>query len=222
MSADVVFLIDVDNTLLHNDVVIDNFRRFIAETLGEECVRRYWEILERASDEVGYADYLGAIQRFRVERPLDQGVLRLGLFLLDYPFAESFYPGALEAVRELRRRARVVILTDGDAVFQVNKVHRSGLWSEVSGDVLVYVHKEEMLEDIERRYPARHYVLVEDKLRILAATKDVWRDRVTTIFVKQGRFAQDPAIVAQFPAADLSIDRIGDLPQAISRLGFGA
>jgi FMN phosphatase YigB (HAD superfamily) len=145
-------------------------------------------------------------------------VLQAGLFLLDYPFANTFYPGALEVIRRLRQRAKVVIVTDGDAVFQVNKVHRSGLWDAVDGDVLVYVHKELMLRDIERRYPARHYVLVEDKIRILAATKEVWRDRVTTVFVKQGHFAQDPEILSQYPAADISIDRIGDLLEAVSGL----
>src|SRR5215831_18656044 len=163
MAADVVFLIDVDNTLLHNDVVIDDFRRHLIDTLGADCARRYWEIQHELSESVGYADYLGAVQRYRVEQPFDQSVLQAGLFLLDYPFANTFYPGALEVIRRLRQRAPVVIVTDGDAVFQVNKVHRSGLWDAVDGDVLVYVHKELMLRDIERRYPARHYVLVEDK-----------------------------------------------------------
>jgi FMN phosphatase YigB (HAD superfamily) len=217
-AADTVFLVDVDNTLLHNDVVIDDFRRYLIDTLGADCAARYWQIQQELSEEVGYADYLGAIQQYRVEQPFDQSVLRAGLFLLDYPFADTFYPGALEAIRELRQRAPVVIVTDGDAVFQANKVRRSGLWDAVDGDVLVYVHKELMLHDIERRYPARHYVLVEDKIRILAATKDVWRDRVTTVFVKQGHFAQDPAVVAQYPAADISIDRIGDLPRAVTGL----
>lgn len=218
MAADVVFLIDVDNTLLHNDVVIDEFRRYLIETLGADCARRYWEIQVELSEAVGYADYLGAVQRYRVEQAFDQSVLRAGLFLLDYPFANTLYPGALEVIRQLRQRAPVVIVTDGDAVFQANKVQRSGLWEAVSGDVLVYIHKELMLHDIERRYPARRYVLVEDKIRILAATKEIWRDRVTTVFVKQGHFAQDPAILAHYPAADISIDRIGDLLQAVAGL----
>jgi FMN phosphatase YigB (HAD superfamily) len=218
MRADVVFLIDVDNTLLRNDVVIADFKRHLVSTLGEECERRYWQILEELSTAGGYADYLGAVQRFRVERPEDQAVLRAGLFLLDYPFADTFYPGALDVVRELRRRAPVVIVTDGDAVYQANKVERSGLRAAVGGDVLVYIHKELMLHDVERRYPARHYVLVEDKIRILAATKDVWRDRVTTVFVKQGHFANDPAIVAAYPAADITIDRIDELASAVSNL----
>ena len=217
MPADVVYLIDVDNTLLHNDVVIDDFRRHLINTLGTECERRYWKILEELSAEVGFADYLGAVQRVRVERPDDQAVLRAGLFLLDYPFAGTLYPGALDVIRDLRRRAPVVIVTDGDAVYQVNKVERSGLWQAVD-DVLVYVHKELMLHDVERRYPARRYVMVEDKIRILAAMKNVWRDRLTTVFVRQGRFANDPALVAEFPAADVTIDRIDELVDAVAGL----
>jgi FMN phosphatase YigB (HAD superfamily) len=218
MPADVVYLIDVDNTLLENDVVISDFRQHLIDTLGAEWERRYWRILEQLSAEVGFADYLGAVQRVRVERPDDQAVLRAGLFLLEYPFADCLYPGALEAIRELRRRAPVVIVTDGDAVYQVNKVERSGLSRAVDGDVLVYVHKELMLHDVERRYPARRYVMVEDKIRILAAMKDVWGDRLTTVFVRQGRFANDAALVADFPPADVTIERIGELVDAVSCL----
>jgi FMN phosphatase YigB (HAD superfamily) len=145
-------------------------------------------------------------------------VLRAGLFLLEYPFADTLYPGALDVIRELRLRAPVVIVTDGDAVYQVNKVERSGLSRAVDGDVLVYVHKELMLHDVERRYPARRYVMVEDKIRILAAMKDVWGDRLTTVFVRQGRFANDAGLVAEFPPPDVTIDRIGELVDAVSGL----
>jgi len=218
MPNDVVYLIDVDNTLLENDVVIHDFRQHLIDTLGAEWEQRYWKILEQLSAELGFADYLGAVQRVRVERPDDQAVLRAGLFLLEYPFADTLYPGALDVIRELRLRAPVVIVTDGDAVYQVNKVERSGLSRAVDGDVLVYVHKELMLHDVERRYPARRYVMVEDKIRILAAMKDVWGDRLTTVFVRQGRFATDAALVAEFPPPDVTIDRIGELVDAVSGL----
>ena len=215
MPFDVVFLIDVDNTLLHNDVVMDDFREHLAGAFGER-EKRYWDIFEELSGTLGYADYLGALQRLRLEQPDDPAVLHASLFLLRYPFAERLYPGALRVIEELRRRGPVVIMTDGDVVYQPNKVERSGLWGAVEGDVLVYVHKELMLEDVERRYPSRRYVLVEDKIRILAAVKTAWGDRVTTVFVKQGRYAHDPVILAEYPAADISIERIADLSEALA------
>ena len=216
MIADLVFLLDVDNTLLDNEAVMDDFRRHLTKTLGLELERRYWDIFERLWNELGYADYLGALQQYRMERPGDPHALAASLFLLRYPFAERLYPRALEVIAALRQRGRVVILSDGDVVFQPNKVERSGLWSAVDGNVLVYIHKEQMLDDIERRYPARRYVMVDDKIRILAEMKTVWRERLTTVFVRQGRYARDPALVGAYPAADVSIDRIDDLLQAVA------
>jgi FMN phosphatase YigB (HAD superfamily) len=212
MTRDVVFLLDVDNTLLDNDAVIDDLRRHFAGAFGVECERRYWGIFEDLRRELGYADYLGALQRYRIEHPRDLHLLMIALFLLDYPFADRVYPGAYGLIDHLRARGcGVVILSDGDVVFQPRKVERSGLWQAVAGDVLIYIHKEQMLDDVERRYPARRYVMVDDKVRILAAMKAVWRERLTTVFVRQGHYAHDPSLLAAYPAPDVTIDRIGDL-----------
>ena len=209
--TDLVFLVDVDNTLLDNDAVIADLRCHLADRFGPECERRYWEIFEQLRNELGYADYLGALQRYRIERPREAHVLQIALFLLHYPFADRVYPGALDAIARLRTRGPVVILSDGDVVFQPRKIERSGLWAAVEGRVLIYIHKEQMLDDVEQRYPARRYVMVDDKVRILAAMKAIWRDRVTTVFVRQGHYAHDPSLVAPYPAADVTVERIGDL-----------
>ena len=206
-----VYLLDVDNTLLDNDAVTEDLRRHLITAFGEDCQRRYWEIFEELRRELGYADYLGALQRFRVEHPGDSQVLRLSLFLLHYPFADRLYPGALETVRHLSTRGRAVILSDGYVVFQPRKVERSGLWAAVAGEVLIYIHKELMLEDVERRYPARHYVVVDDKVRILDAIKRVWRERVTTVFVRQGHYAHDPSLLAAYETPDVTMESVGEL-----------
>jgi FMN phosphatase YigB (HAD superfamily) len=216
MQPDLVHLIDVDNTLLDNDAVVEDFKRHLLETFGAEGEQRYWVIFEDLWRELGYADYLGALQRFRLERPRDPHLWRASLFLLQYPFAGRVFPGALDAIGGLRGRGPVVILSDGDAVAQPNKIERSGLGRAVDGHVLIYVHKEEMLDDVERRYPARRYVMVDDKLRILAGMKAIWRERLTTVFVRQGHYAHDPSIVGAYPPADVTIDRIGDLVAALS------
>ena len=205
---EVVFLLDVDNTLLDNDAVIEDLKRHLIDALGVESQQRYWELFEQLREELGYADYLGALQRYRLERPRDPHVLRISLFLLHYPFADRLYPRALDVVARLRRVGQVVILSDGDVVFQPRKVERSGLWAAVEGEVLIYIHKEQMLDDVERRYPARRYVIVDDKARVLAAIKAVWRERLTTVFVRQGHYAADAQLVASYPPADISVDRI--------------
>ncbi len=210
-SHDVVFLLDVDNTLLDNDQVERDLRRHLTEAFGNERQARYWEIFEALRAELGYADYLGALQRYRVEHLRDPHLLEISLYLVDYPFAERLYPGALEVVRHLRALGPTVILSDGDVVFQPRKVERSGLWEAVEGHVLIYVHKEEMLEDVAERYPARHYVMVDDKVRILAAMKRIWGDRLTTAFPRQGHYALDTELVAAYPPADVAVERIGDL-----------
>jgi FMN phosphatase YigB (HAD superfamily) len=209
--SDIVFLVDVDNTLLDNDVVVEDLHRHLGQACGPECQQRYWELFEELRAELGYADYLGALQRYRLEHPRDSHLLEISLFLLDYPFADRVYPRAFDVIRHLLGRGQVVILTDGDVVFQPRKVERSGLWAAVGGNVLIYVHKEQMLDEVERRYPARRYVMVDDKIRILSAIKSVWRDRVTTVFVRQGHYAADRARVAAYPAADVTVDRVGDL-----------
>ena len=215
---DLVFLLDVDNTLLDNDAVIEDLRQHLLAAVGRDCQIEYWRIFEQLRRELGYADYLGALQRYRQEHPRDPQILGVSLFLLRCPFIDRLYPRALDVIAALRRQAPVVILTDGDAVFQPHKVERSGLWAAVGGEVLIYIHKEQVLDDVEQRYPARHYVMVDDKLRILAAMKAIWRDRLTTVFVRQGHYAMDPKVLDSYPAADVTIDRIGDLADRIHLL----
>jgi FMN phosphatase YigB (HAD superfamily) len=208
---DIVFLFDVDNTLLDNDAVQADLRAHLAEHYGAAARDRYWEILNSLVDELGYTDYLGALERYRVEVLHRPEVLRMSSWLVDYPFAERLYPGALDAIRHVQQWGPAVILSDGDAVFQPRKVERSGLWHAVDGRVLIYIHKERELAYVERRYPADHYVLIDDKLRILAAVKTTWRERVTTVFPKQGHYAVDPRILRNYPPADRELGGIGDL-----------
>ena len=215
MSADLVFLLDVDNTLLDNDRIIEDLRAHLQREFGAASAERYWTHFAALRSEVGYADYLGALQRYRIEiehgGAEDQRLLLMAGFLVDYPFAERLYPRAQELIGHLDRIGTTVILSDGDVVFQPRKVRRSGLWDAVSGRVLIYIHKERMLADVQRHYPARHYVMVDDKLRILTAMKEELRERLTTVFPRQGHYALDAAEIARYPAADLALDRIGDL-----------
>jgi FMN phosphatase YigB (HAD superfamily) len=206
-----VCLFDVDNTLLDNDAVTADLRNYLIQTFGDRAEQRYWTIFEELRLELGYADYLGALQRFRLENPRDPHMLRMSLYLFHYPFADRLYPGALDAIGRAALRGPTVILSDGDVVFQPRKVERSGLWAAVEGRVLIYVHKEQMLDDVEGRHPAKRYVMVDDKLRILTAMKAIWGDRLTTVFVRQGHYALDPQQVASYPPADMTIERIADL-----------
>jgi FMN phosphatase YigB (HAD superfamily) len=207
----VVCLVDVDNTLLDNDRIIADLMRHLEIEVGHERQHRYWEIFEALREQLGYADYLGALQRYRVEHPRDPHLLTVSNYLINYPFANRLYPASLDVIEHLQRWATVVILSDGDVVFQPRKVERSGLFEAVQKNVLIYVHKEQELDDVEQRYPAEHYILIDDKLRILDAVKNVWRGRVTTVFPRQGHYAHDPAVLATYSPADLSIDSIGDL-----------
>jgi FMN phosphatase YigB (HAD superfamily) len=207
----VVFLLDVDNTLLNNDAVSADLRNHLTEAFGEEREERYWQFFEELRSELGYADYLGALQRFRLAYPRETRLLEISSFLVQYPFADRLYPGALEAVAHLRKQGRTVILSDGDVVFQPLKVERSGIGKAVGGNVLIYVHKEHELDDVEARYPADHYVLVDDKVRILDAVKQIWGERVTTVFPRQGHYALDPEQIAQYPEPDLTIEAIAEL-----------
>ena len=208
---EVVFLFDVDNTLLDNDRVEDDLKNHLEREFGAESRDRYWTIFEELRAELGYADYLGALQRYRLEDVCDPRLLMMSSFLVDYPFTNRLYPGSLDALEHVRSWGATVILSDGDVVFQPRKVQHSGLWEAVEGRVLIYVHKEQMLEDVEHRYPAHHYVMVDDKLRILTAMKKVWGSRLTTVFPRQGHYALDPKNVATYPPADFAIERIGDL-----------
>ena len=210
-ANEVVFLLDVDNTLLDNDRIIADLNGHLAHEFGDENRDRYWEIFEALRVELGYADYLGALQRYRVGAMNDPRLLSMSSFLVDYPFAARLYPGALDAIAHLRHWGTTVILTDGDVVFQPRKILRSGLWDAVEGRVLIYLHKEQMLDAVEQRYPARHYVMVDDKLRILAAMKKLWGDRLTSVFPRQGHYALDPRNSATYPPADITIERIGEL-----------
>jgi hypothetical protein len=210
-TPDIVFLFDIDNTLVDNDHVQADLKNHLATTYGADARDRYWEILEQLRTELGYVDYLGALERYRLEALHRPEILRMSNWMIDYPFADRVYPGAMDAVRHVRQWGLPVVLSDGDAVFQPRKVERSGIWKEFEGRVLIYIHKEEELDDVERLYPARHYVLIDDKLRILTVAKKVWGDRVTTIFPKQGHYALDPAVLKQFPPADVELPAIGDL-----------
>jgi FMN phosphatase YigB (HAD superfamily) len=207
----VVFLIDVDNTLLDNDRVSADLKRHLTKVLGAEKQQRYWAIFEELRAELGYADYLGALQRYRVERPRESSILEMSSFLIDYPFANRLFPGSLDAIDYMATLGTPVILSDGDVIFQPRKVERSGLLDAVEGRVLIYIHKEFELDDVEKRYPADHYVLVDDKLRILTAVKKIWGARVTTVFPRQGHYAFDPKVIATYPPADITVERIGEL-----------
>jgi FMN phosphatase YigB (HAD superfamily) len=213
MSKAVVFLFDVDNTLLDNDRVSADLKHFLTEQVGQERQRRYWALFEELRTELGYADYLGALQRYRTENPRDPNLLAVSEFLVEYYFANRLFPNSLDVLDHVSQWGLAVILSDGDVVFQPRKIRRSGLFDGVKGNVLIYVHKEHELDDVQQRYPADHYVLVDDKIRILTAVKKVWGSSVTTVFVRQGHYALDPKIIEAYPPADLSIERIGDLMQ---------
>jgi FMN phosphatase YigB (HAD superfamily) len=210
-SHPVVFLLDVDNTLLDNDAIQQDLKGHLEQAYGRDARDRYWSILEDLFTELGYRDYLGALQRFRDEHPLEVELLAMSSFLVDYPFAGRLFPRVMDVLKHLRKFGPTVILSDGDVVFQPRKVERAGLAEAVDGRVLIYIHKEEALDDVERRFPAKHYVLVDDKLRILDAVKQYWSDRVTTVFVRQGSYAHDPQMLAGFSPADVTIEHIGDL-----------
>ena len=213
MPADtrLVFLFDVDNTLLDNDRVTADLKRHLEQEVGPEREQRYWDIFEQLRAELGYADYLGALQRYRVENPRDPGVLTISRFLVDYPFATRLYPDSLDVVERTKQWGTPVVLSDGDVVFQPLKIVRSGIHDAVDGQVLIYIHKEQELDDVASRFPAHHYVLIDDKLRILTAVKKAWGDKVTTVFPRQGHYAHDPQVLSTFPPADISVERIGDL-----------
>lgn len=211
MAKDIVVLFDVDNTLLDNDHVSADLKNYLTREVGPERQQRYWAIFEELRSELGYADYLGALQRYRKEYPRDPHLISLSQFMVDYPFANRLFPNSLDAIEHVRQWGKPVILSDGDVVFQPRKVDRSGLYDTFQGHVLIYVHKELELEDVEAKYPAAHYVMVDDKVRLLTAIKKYWGARVTTVFPRQGHYALDGALVAQYPKPDITIERIGEL-----------
>lgn len=207
----IVFLFDVDNTLLDNDRVTADLKKFLEREVGQERNTVYWKIFETLRAELGYADYLGALQRYRNEFPFDSHLLAVSTYLVNYPFANRLFPNSLDVIAACQKYGTAVILTDGDVVFQPRKVERSGLLEAVEKNILIYIHKEHELADVERRYPAKRYVLIDDKLRILTAIKKIWEERVTTVFVRQGHYAFDKKEIAKYPAADVTVERIGDL-----------
>ena len=208
---DVVFFFDIDNTLLDNDRVTADLRHHLIREFGPEEAGRYWHIFEALRTELGYADYLGALQRYRLTNMTDPSMLNMSAFLLEYPFANRLFPASLDAIAHVAQWGKTVILSDGDVVFQPRKAQRSGLWEAVEGRVLIYIHKEDMLDAVMERYPAKHYVMVDDKLRILAAMKSIMGERLTTVFPRQGHYALDPKNIATYPAADITLERIGEL-----------
>jgi FMN phosphatase YigB (HAD superfamily) len=210
-SSRIVFLFDVDNTLLDNDRIAAHLKQYLEQQVGPERQQRYWDLFEQLRSELGYADYLGALQRYRIEYPRDPGLLTVSHFLVNYPFATRLYPDSLDAVEHVKQWGQAIILSDGDVVFQPLKVERSGISEAVEGKVLIYIHKEQELEDVEARFPADHYVLIDDKVRILDAVKKIWGKKVTTVFPRQGHYALDAKLVASFPAPDITIERIGGL-----------
>lgn len=159
-SSRIVFLFDVDNTLLDHDRVTEDLRRYLEHEVGHERQERYWTIFEQLRGALGYADYLGALQRYRVEYPRDPHLLTVSHFLIQYPFADRLYPDALEVIEHVKQWGPVVILSDGDVVFQPRKVERSGIYDAVGGNVLIYIHKDQELDDVEQRYPAEHLSLI--------------------------------------------------------------
>ena len=210
MSSGLVLLFDVDNTLLDNDRVTADLKAYLEKEVGADRAEHYWQLFEKLRTELGYADYLGALQRYRIQYPRDPHLLTVSRFLINYPFANRLYSESLDVLDRARQLGTAVILSDGDVVFQPRKIDRSGLFEAVGGQVLIYVHKERELDDVAKRYPARHYVLVDDKLRILDAVKKTWGDRVTTVFPRQGHYAHDAETIARYPAADVTIEHIAD------------
>jgi FMN phosphatase YigB (HAD superfamily) len=210
-SDETVFLFDVDNTLLDNDRVTSDLKKFLEREVGAERNAAYWKIFETLRVELGYADYLGALQRYRTRFPYDSHLLTVSTYLVNYPFANRLFPNSLDVIAECQKYGTTAILTDGDVVFQPRKIERSGLLEAVEKKILIYIHKEYELTDVERRYPAAKYVMVDDKMRILSAIKDIWQERVTTVFVRQGHYALDAQEISKYPQADVTVERIGDL-----------
>ena len=210
-GARIVFLLDVDNTLLDNDRFGADLGLRLEQAFGTAERERYWRIFADRREQLGLADYLGSLQLFRSGLDDDPKLLRMSDFLLDYPFDSLVYPDALAAIAHLASFASPVVLSDGDVVFQPRKIQRSGIWDAVAGQVLIYLHKERVLDHVQLRYPAAHYVMVDDKPNLLAAMKTVLGDELTTVFVRQGHYALAPGAATHYPPPDRVIEKIGDL-----------
>lgn len=206
-----VFLFDVDNTLLDTDRVTADLRAFLTEKIGEQAQRDYFELFEKHRSALGYADYLGTLQQYRDAHPHDSEIMQVSLYLLNYHFANRLFPNSLDVIEHTRAFGTPVILTDGDVVFQPHKIENAGLLEAFQGKVLLYIHKEQELEAVARVYPADHYVMIDDKLRILDAMKKVWGASLTTVFVRQGHYAHERKHLDGYMAADVTLERIGGL-----------
>jgi FMN phosphatase YigB (HAD superfamily) len=206
-----IFLLDVDNTLLDNDRFAADLGERLEQAFGPSERARYWAIFGRLREQLGLADYLGTLQAFRTGLDDHPELLAMSEFLLEYPFAARIFPGSLEAVAHLSEVGRPVVLSDGDIVFQPRKIQRSGIWDAVDGRVMIYLHKERVLDHMQERFPANHYVMVDDKPNLLAAMKSVLKSKLTTVFVRQGHYALDPEANSVAPAPDMTIEAIGDL-----------
>ncbi|PSJ60374.1 HAD family hydrolase [Pseudaminobacter soli (ex Li et al. 2025)] len=210
-TAELVFLIDVDDTLLDNDRFVADLTSRLDQAFGEVERMRYWEIYERLRAKLGYADYLGTLQEFRLGNTNETELLQMSGFLLEYPFDQLVYPGALATLEHLNKMGTTVVLSDGDIVFQPRKIRRAGLWDAVGGRVLIYLHKDRMLAEVERRFPARHYAMLDDKPQLLASAKRQLGDQLTTVFVRQGHYAAQSEGAQISPAPDASVRQIADL-----------
>ena len=210
-NGDVVFLLDVDNTLLDNDRFGADLGAHLEQAFGADQRDRYWAVFAALREELSYADYLATLEKFRVGLDDNPDLLQMSSFMLEYPFADLLYPRALDAIAHLSTLGLPVVLSDGDVVFQPRKIQRSGIWNAVQGRVLIYLHKEGALDGMQRRYPARHYVMVDDKAQLLAAMKRVLGQKLTSVFVHQGHYAAQSANTVIDPPPDLEIQRISDL-----------
>jgi len=209
----IVFLFDVDNTLLDTDRVRSDLHDFLARQIGPQQQEHYFAIFERMRAELGYADYLGALQEYRVTHPHHTEIMHVSLYLLNYHFANRLFPRSLDVVEHANQMGKAVILSDGDVVFQPHKIENAGLWEAFNGNVLLYIHKEQELDAVAERFPADHYVMVDDKLRILDAMKREWGSRLTTVFVRQGHYAREAKNLEGYMPADVTLEQIGDFLQ---------
>jgi FMN phosphatase YigB (HAD superfamily) len=210
-ASGIVFLLDVDNTLLDNDGFAVELSAHLDELFGADQRLRYWQIFEDLRAKSGVADYLGSLQAFRLGLDDDPKLLDVSQFLLEFPFSKLLFPRALDAIAHLRGMGRPVVLSDGDVVFQPRKIRHSGIWDAVEGAVLIYLHKEKVMDHVQKRHPAAHYVAVDDKPNLLAAMKLIMQDKLTTVFVRQGHYALAPGSNSVSPAPDRVIERIGDI-----------
>jgi FMN phosphatase YigB (HAD superfamily) len=210
-AGGVVFLLDVDNTLLDNDRFGADLGEHIEQAFGATERARYWKIFADRREQLGWADYLGSLQLFRTGLDDDPRLLRMSEFMLEYPFSGLVFPQALAAIAHLSTFGTPIVLSDGDVVFQPRKIQRAGIWGAVAGRVLIYIHKEKVLDHMQHRYPAAHYVMVDDKPNLLAAMKAILGARLTTVFVRQGHYAHDVQSHTELPPPDRVIEAIGDL-----------